>query len=163
MQHINKQECSTTKKLTTMGKLENLVELSAITPISDEANKDARELHKTICTELMQVSKEHDVPMSFLVYFMVSKEAHKEATFNQGYKKMDKEKALAIIKMAKAFAAFHGYNKPNDKVYHAMTAYYERKSKDYAEFEETLKAMAPNKKWSTTRSICMVMKVPTSK
>ena len=140
-----------------MGKLDDMVRMAASTPISDVADVEKRQLHKDICTKLVEVSDREQVPMSFLVYFMVSKEAHKQSTFDKGYTKCDETKAAAVIKMSKAFAEFHGYGKPSDKVYHAMTAFYERKSQDYAEFEKILSTMTPNKKWATTKSICTAM------
>jgi hypothetical protein len=155
-----KNNNSKTKKKIMKNKLETLVRSYALAPIDETLDAETiakANRHKEICAELVKLSDEHKVPMSFLVYFAVNKTAHKEAEFNKGYSKFDRDKALRIIEMAREFAAYHGMNKPNDKAYHAMTAFYERKSQSLDDFKAALAKMKPNKNYATARSICQLM------
>ena len=79
-------------------------------------------------------------PMSFLVYFAVSKEAHREPTLNKGWKSFDEKKAKDIIKMLKYFGEYNGNNNlsRNDKIVHAITKYYEKRSNKLADFKSDL-------------------------
>lgn len=140
--------------------LDTLIRTIATTKIGGKYNlaqyKEEKErlLHrKEICESLVNLSTEHNIPLSFLVYFAVDKQSHRPCNFEQNYVKFNADKAIAIIAMAKEFALHHGYKKPNDKVYHACTAYYERHNTDFDIFKSIVDAMTPNKKWCTAKSI----------
>ena len=118
-----------------------------------KAEKETLLNRKAICEELVKISEDSGCPLSFLVYFAVSKQAHRPTNFEKEYVKFNKDKALAIIAMAKEFSAFHGMKKPNDKAYHGICAYYERCDADFDNFMVALKKMTPCKKFATAKDI----------
>lgn len=141
--------------------LETLIRLAAVNKIPSKYNlaqfkedKERMALHKRICADVVRIADENKVPFSFLVYFAISKEAHKVSTFNKGYTKFDEDKAVAIIRMAKEFAAHNGMRTPSDRVYHAMTAFYERCSTDHDVFAARLATMTPTLKFNLVKDIC---------
>lgn len=141
--------------------LETLIRLAAVNKIPSKynlaqfkADKERMALHKRICADLVRIADEHKVPLTYLVYFSVSKEAHRIVNFNKGYAKFDEDKAVAIIRMAKEFAAHNGMRTPNDRVYHAMTAFYERCSTDHDVFAARLETMTPTLKFNLVKDIC---------
>lgn len=81
-------------------------------------------------------------PMSFLVYFAVGKDAHKEGTLRKGYTRFDEKKAKEILRMLKYWGTYN--ENPNlsrnDKVVHAITKYYERVSPKIADFKRDVEA-----------------------
>lgn len=144
--------------------LDVLVRLAASNKIPTKYNlaqfkedKARMVLHKQICEDVVRIADENKVPITYLVYFMVGKDCHKVSTFNKGYVSCNPIKAMAIIRMAKEFAAHHGYKKPTDRVYHAMTAFYERVSTDYDVFAARLAAMQPNHNFTLVKDIYKAM------
>lgn len=118
-----------------------------------KADKEKCALHKRICADMVRVSEEYKVPMSFLAYIAISKTAHKISEFNKGYTKFNEERAVAIIKMAKAFANHNGMTTPTDRVYHAMDTIYSKVTTDYNEFIAKLELMPQSKKFVTVRDL----------
>lgn len=118
------------------------------------------EVHHNICVKLVEIvdgfnsrnSKGHfcpngfthtkngvikAFPLSFAVYFLVSKEAHKQTTFEKGYTRIDEKKGTEILKMLKFFGEYNGNTSlsRNDKVVHAVTKYYEKVSPKVKDFK----------------------------
>ena len=119
--------------------------------------KERMELRKKICGELVEIADEHKIPLSFLVYISVDKQSHRPINFEKNFHKFNRDKALAIIGMAKTFGEYHGYKKPSDKVYHALCAYYERCTTSRARFLNTLRHMTVNNKFPTAKAIMVAM------
>lgn len=144
--------------------LDSIIRAAATSKIAPKYNlpqyKEEKERllnRKNICGELVSLADEHNVPMSFLVYFAVSKQSHRPTNFEKDFAKFNKDKALAIIRMAQAFGKYHGYKKPSDKVYHALCAYYERCTTSYTRFLNELRHMTVNNKFPTAKAIMQAM------
>lgn len=121
-------------------KMEQRIRIAAATKLPSKYNlnqnkaaKESFNLHKEICSSLVEISEKYNVPCCYCIYFMVGKDAHKIVTFNKGYKKLNVEKGEAIIRMAQAYAKKCDF-KANDAAYHAFTTYYEQGNTDADNF-----------------------------
>lgn len=133
-----------------MGKLEEM--------ILAEANRKLRtkkDIHHNVCVELVELQKACEIPMGYLVYFAIGKNAHRLNIFEQGYKEIQREKAEQIIYYCNAFKKKYG--KLDDKVVHAMTRYYEV-SNNKRKFNELLKASAIEKYKTATELLALLCK-----
>lgn len=154
MANVNVMESAEKKSLNVLVRLAAVAKIpSKLNLMQFKADKEKCALHKRICADLVRLSDEHKIPMSFLVYLAISKTAHKISEFNKGYTKFNEERAVAIIKMAKAFAAHNGMSTPSDRVYHAMDTIYSKVTTDYNEFIAKLELMPQNKKFANVKDL----------
>lgn len=108
-----------------IGKLETL--------IREEANKTnvivndfAKIRHNEICKELVRLADKHNYPMTQLVYVAIGKNAHRPIVFENGYEKIDVEKAELFLKLAEVFAKKFGSNwRTNCFLCHSIDRYLE--------------------------------------
>ena len=106
-----------------LGKLESL--------IREEAKKttinDLRSLrHNEICKSLVKLAGDYNYPMTQLVYVAIGKNAHKLNIFENGYEKIDIEKAELLFKLSDIFAKKFGSNwRTNSFLCHSIDRYLE--------------------------------------
>ena len=143
-----------------MAKLKEFVESVANGRLSANMTLEER-VAKTqrieIAREMLAISEKHNVPISYIAYIAVSKESHKVQNLDKSLTKFNKDKALAIIAWSKEFGAKHGYKVVNDKIYHAVCAFYERKSNDHNDFKAALDRMEVNSNFATAKEICKAL------
>ena len=95
--------------------------------------KWTRKQRLAICKELVALADKHNgYPITYLVYFAVGKNAHRNNVFDKGYKKIDLQKANRIFMWLNQYAKHEGDPSVarDANVAHALTAYYERKTKN---------------------------------
>ena len=112
-------------------------------------NKENKAAHIEACVALAEMSKKYEYPsIAQLVYFAIGKDAHKEVTFEKGYKVVNTEKAVRILNWCKEYAKHNGNPRlyTNGNVAHALTAFYERVSKKTKDFKAALAKTTPNAK-----------------
>ena len=112
-------------------------------------NKENKAAHIEACVALAEMSKKYEYPsIAQLVYFAIGKDAHKEVTFEKGYKGVNTEKAVRILNWCKEYAKHNGNPRlyTNGNVAHALTAFYERVSKKTKDFKAALAKTTPNAK-----------------
>lgn len=112
-------------------------------------NKENRLLHIEICQKLAELSDKYGkYPITQLVYFAVSKNAHRIPTFLDGYKKIDVEKAETIFEWLKLFADYNNNPKlfRNGNLCHVLCRFYDKYSTDTKDFKAALAKYEPNPK-----------------
>lgn len=107
-----------------------------------EMDEETKARHIEICKELVALADKHNgYPITYLVYFAVGKNAHRSNVFDKGYKKIDLQKANRIFMWLNQYAKHEGDPSVarDANVAHALTAYYERKTKNPVTFNNSLK------------------------
>lgn len=83
--------------------------------------------HNSICRQLVSLADKHNFPMGVLVYIAVGTNAHRPCVFEQGYKRIEVEKAEKIIALCEIFAKRFGENtRTNDRLVHAVCRYVDK-------------------------------------
>jgi len=114
-------------------------------------NKEKRLLHIDICKKLVELSDANGhYPMSQLVYFAISKNAHRTYIFEEGYEVFNEKKAKTILSWLKLFAKHNGNNKlfRNGNLAHAICRFYDKYSTKTKDFKAALSDYTPNPKVS---------------
>lgn len=117
--------------------------------------------HHEICKKLVEVSDDYKdengkpFPITYLVYFMVGKNAHRISVFENGYTKCNEKKARRIISWAERFAKKMGNPKlsRNDRVLHVLTKYYEKVGEKTSDFTDKIKGLDPRPKFKDFKEI----------
>lgn len=112
-------------------------------------NKENRLLHIDICKKLAELSDENGkYPMSQLVYFAISKNAHRTYVFEDGYKTFNEKKAKTILSWLKLFAKHNNNPKlfRNGNLAHAICRFYDKYSTKTKDFKAALSDYTPNPK-----------------
>jgi hypothetical protein len=103
---------------------------------------DEQYAHYSVCKSLVEMSDKYQMPIAYLVYFTVGKDAHKTPTYEKGYKKFDEAKGDTICKWAEMFGKKFGERlRTNDKVLHVLTKFYEKQGKSDKTFKKYLNGM----------------------
>lgn len=107
-------------------------------------NKENRLLHIDICKRLAELSDENGkYPMSQLVYFAISKNAHRIYVFEEGYKVFNEKKAKTILSWLKLFAKHNGNPKlfRNGNLAHAICRFYDKYSTKTKGFQGSIERL----------------------
>jgi hypothetical protein len=116
--------------------------------------------HFNVCKSLVELSDKEQMPISYLLYFCVGKDAHKTPTYEKGYKKFDAAKGEVICKWASMFAAKFGERlRTNDKVLHVLTKFYEKQGKSDKTFKKYLNGMEDLPRPFTFKDIEVALKI----
>ena len=110
-------------------------------------NKEKRLLHIDICKQLAALSDENGkYPMSQLVYFAISKNAHRIYVFENGYEVFNEKKAKTILSWLKLFAKHNNNPKlfRNGDLAHALCRFYDKYSTKTKDFKAALSDYTPN-------------------
>lgn len=114
--------------------------------------------HKEICAQLVAISEKHNVPCCYIIYFAVGKDAHKNVTFEKGYKSINVEKAEDIIELTKAFQSYLNMKVATDKLYHAVTKFYEKGNTNVSTFKSMLLTAPPcEEKGHDFKAFCKIL------
>jgi hypothetical protein len=112
-------------------------------------NKELRLLHINVCKKLVEISNANgNYPITYLVYFAVSKNAHRIPTFLGGYTTFNEKKAKKIFAWLKLFAK-HNKNEKlfrNPNLADALCRFYDKYSTKTEDFKAALEKYEPNPK-----------------
>ena len=111
--------------------------------VKNEEDFNAKKTHHDICVKLRDLSVAHNnFPLTVLVYFAVSTQAHRQHVFEKGYTAINEKKAEKILKWLEKFAQ-KGKN-PSfatcGNIAHAFAKFYDTFSKQDKDFNKALKA-----------------------
>lgn len=107
------------------GKLETLIREEA-SKTNVLVNDFSMIKHNEVCRKLVELCDKHNYPMTQLVYVAVGKNAHKTIVFENGYKKIDIEKAELMLKLSEVFAKKFGSQwRTNGFLCHLLDRYLE--------------------------------------
>ena len=107
-----------------------------------EMDEETKARHIEICKELVALADKHNgYPITYLVYFAVGKNAHRTIVFDRGYKNINPSKANRILMWLGQYARHEGDPTAarDANVAHALTAYYDKKTKNPVTFNNSLK------------------------
>lgn len=110
--------------------------------VKTEEEFNAKKTHHDICVKLRDLSQEHNnFPLTLLVYFAVSTQAHRQHVFEKGYTSINEKKAEKILKWLDKFAK-KGKNQSFatcGNIAHAFAKFYDTFSKQDKDFNRALK------------------------
>lgn len=110
------------------GKLESLIREEAKKNLNSFNNLEMLKFHQhnQICKKLVELSDNHNYPMTQLVYIAIGKNAHRPIVFEKGYVKIDEEKVELFMKLCEVFAKKFGSNwRTNAFLCHTIDRYLE--------------------------------------
>lgn len=109
--------------------------------------KERKAAHISVCQKLCELSdKNGQYPITYLVYFAVGKNAHRNEVFDEGYSKIDMTKAKTILTWLRMVANFNKNGKifRNSNLAHALCKYYDTISKKTTDFEKIVSKIKAN-------------------
>lgn len=121
--------------------------------------KEMRALHIDICKKLVELSKKYNnYPLTYLVYFAVSKNAHRINVFAHGYEEIHEKKAEKILSWLQIFAKYHKNDKlfKNANVAHALCRFYDKFSTKTKDFKAAMERMESDPKVNTKNAKFLV-------
>ena len=127
--------------------VENRIREVAENPISGRLNlvqfkkEKAKALtHKQVCEQVVDYANGNPyMPIYAVLACGIAADAFKNATFDKGYKRFNKEKADTCFKMARAYNTKMGIKgQPNDVVWRLVARFYEKVSSNFEDFEKAL-------------------------
>lgn len=104
--------------------------------------KERKAAHIAVCKKLVELSDKHgQYPITYLVYFAVGKNAHRNEVIDNGYSTIDTNKAETILNWLHivANANMNGKIVRNANLAHVLCKYYDKVSKETTDFEKVAK------------------------
>lgn len=109
--------------------------------VKTEEEFNAKKTHHDICVKLKHISEVHNnFPLTLLVYFAVSTQAHRQYVFEKGYTSINEKKAEKILKWLEKFAkkAKNPSYATCSNVAHAFAKFYDTFSKQDKDFNKAM-------------------------
>lgn len=109
--------------------------------------RDKKSKHIGVCKELVRISDKYGkFPITVLVYFAIDKCAHKTESFNNGYDKINIDKAETILSWLQMFADYNmnGRLFRSANIAHVLTKFYDKVSTDTEVFKKAMEKSKPN-------------------